>query len=1329
MNLHSTKVIPWAVSVSLPGVQPDAVHFGQGAQPIQIAVAQSQAAPSRATLKTLFQDRKGKLPVFVIIAVSHGDSVSIFGPDPDSETIVLKKSTAEAVLNSILDQEDEISAYQRAIFLWRSKQTTDMVGFTNNGLFASHFIRTSINKHVQWDQAQKRSTEIQHLRDKELISGLGFEISASPSSTLLLSAGGQDKRVVAILLDRSENFEAKSTRLQASPVEWSLGIAAQQGAPWVIAVKDSQLRLYPAKDGVGVGQKSQAETYFEIDLLTVDDEKVGLLDLIFSAAALAEGGTAEGLLNDSKKFASELGVRLRERVYEQVVPPLATEIANQLRTKGNDLDSKGLQLSYELTLRVLFRLLFQAYAEDRGLLPAGRNEIFDSNSMKHWAQHLLNRDPSISFGDSSTIWFDLMQVWDAIDQGNPEMQIPAYNGGLFGSDPDLHPTGSLIRTLSIPDRVMGPALRALVVDEVTEDGVPGAVDFRSLSVREFGTIYEGLLESSLSVADQDLTVDSKGAWVPAKDKDQVFAQANEVYFHSASGERKATGSYYTPSFIVDHLIERSVEPALRDHLARVKELIDSGDQAAAYKLFFDFRVADLAMGSAHFLVAAIDKIESIMRSFLVQPGNNIEGVNAELIRLEEAAKTALGKDEAAYAEIERASLLRRQIARRCIYGLDINPLAVELSRLAIWIHTFVPGLPMSSLEHNLVCANSLTGIGSVDEGLNALIPERAKGQSTLFDGIVEQSLAAAKALLEEVASADEADKKQAIEGAEAAKKAREAAAKSKMIFDLAVANRVGAISSNSAMTEEELIELSQLEGFDELIEELQPAQMPYLFPEVFLKETPGFDVLVGNPPWEKLVIERTRFWSSKVPGLRSIPVQLRDAKIAELEKLRPQLYKEYLSRQESLGKVRAVLQSQFPLGVGDADLYKAFGWVALGLLTERGGRLGFVLPKTAFSAAGMQDWRRELQIRGSLIDLVYLVNTGRWVFDIEARYSIALVVYQKGVVEHLRVSGPIHSRRDFDDKNRMAGVEIDRDILLEFTDSASIPAVSDQKTANVLSKMRLSPSLREFDDGRLRAVREFDATVDREHFDHGLEGSGLKVLSGRSFSHWKPETGDVFAWADKKTVLAELERKMISQLRLRSSAFFGLSLESDFMGKHPIHRPRIAFRRLTNPTNTRTFIPALIPPETVLTNIAPYFLSRVGSEKLEALLLGVTSSLVFDWYARKFVETDINFHLLNAFPIPKIAVPALEEEIVLIAGTLAAVDDRYEAWAKSVGVKAGSIANESERERLIARLDGLVAAAYGLDRSHLEHIFNTFHRGWSDPERLDLSLQALEEFS
>ena len=100
---------------------------------------------------------------------------------------------------------------------------------------------------------------------------------------------------------------------------------------------------------------------------------------------------------------------------------------------------------------------------------------------------------------------------------------------------------------------MGPVLKALLLDEA-DDGETGQIDFRSLSVREFGTIYEGLLESSLSVATQDLTVDSKGAWIPASKSDQVLSAKGDIYFHSASGERKATGSYFTPSVVVDNLI-------------------------------------------------------------------------------------------------------------------------------------------------------------------------------------------------------------------------------------------------------------------------------------------------------------------------------------------------------------------------------------------------------------------------------------------------------------------------------------------------------------------------------------------------------------------------------------------------------------------------------------------------------------------------------------------------------------------------------------------------------------------------------------------------------
>lgn len=1300
LKLRSQRQIEWVPSVTPPGVNPIAVHFGKGAQPIQIALAESQGVPSRAILKELFQDRKGRLPVFVIVAVSHQDAVTLLGPDPDSETLVLKQSTAEAVLNSILDQENEISAYQRAIFLWRSKQTTDMVGFTNNGLFASHFIRTSINRHPKWNEAQKRAAELQHLRDKELITGLGFEISASPSSTLLLSAKSQEKRVVAILLDRSENFEAKSPRLQASPVEWSLGVAAQQGAPWVIAIKDSQLRLYPAKDGVGVGQKSQAETYFEIDLLTVDEEKVGLLDLIFSAEALAEGGTAEGLLSDSKKFAAELGVRLRERVYEDVVPSLATEIANQLRTKGHELDSKGLQLSYELTLRVLFRLLFQAYAEDRGLLPAGRNEIFDSNSMKHWAQHLLNRDPSIPFGDSSTIWFDLMQVWDAIDQGNPEMQIPAYNGGLFGSDPDLHPKGSLIRTLSIPDRVMGPALRALVVDDLTEDGVPGAVDFRSLSVREFGTIYEGLLESSLSVADQDLTVDSKGAWVPAKEKDQILAKENEVYFHSASGERKATGSYYTPSFIVDHLIERSVEPALNDHLAKVKELIDAGDQAAAYKLFFDFRVADLAMGSAHFLVAAIDKIESIMRSFLVQPGNNIEGVNAELIRLEEAAKNALGKDEAAYAEIERASLLRRQIARRCIYGLDINPLAVELSRLAIWIHTFVPGLPMSSLEHNLVCANSLTGIGSVDEGLNALIPERAKGQSTLFDGIVEQSLLEAKALLEEVASADEADKQQALKAAEVAKQARGAASKSKMIFDLAVANRNGIISSGAALFEADLLDLYSNEKVLELVAALQPAHMPYLFPEVFLRERPGFDALVGNPPWDKIEADISNFLTRLRPGFNSLGQEKREKLTKDFLSGDSRQLEEWREEKKRYDLIRLAVVTAGDEGVGSdhPDLAKAFAWRYLRLLSIDGSA-GVVLPKTLLSGKAMEFWRREILDGSVKAEFLLATNSGGWVFEnVHPQKEFVFCTISGSASEkYSKVAGPYSSKSQWSSRNSDQLVELSKADLGE---NLEFPSAPTSAAWRVLKKLKTSPP---FSQSPLfcKSFYESDATKHKPYFDFSFDGE-IKVYKGASFNLFTPFTGELYAATSRESALL-ISRQKLKAIQATSSEAREFWNEETL----PFNFRRIAYRWTTNSTNTRTLICSMVPPEVLLTNGCPYLLPH-PEDRLNWAVLGVLSSRIFDWYCRRYVEGTMRQGILNSAAFPELS-PDQVDSISHISKAL-----------------EGNV-SDMERGDLLATLDYLVATSFNLDFSDTKVIMESFHKTWRPEEHLIKISRLYEE--
>ena len=859
-----------------------------------------------------------------------------------------------------------------------------------------------------------------------------------------------------------------------------------------------------------------------------------------------------------------------------------------------------------------------------------------------------------------------------------------------------------------------------MLTEVTEDGVPGAVDFRSLQVREFGTIYEGLLESSLSLADIDLTVDRAGAFVPAKNGDEVIAPAGEPYFHSASGERKATGSYYTPKIVVDHLIERSVAPALDAHLSRVGELIKAGKEREASALFWDFRVADLAMGSAHFLVASVDKIERGMRDFLtVTP---VPGVRAELQRLADKAREALGDDIEAAEAITEAQLLRRQVARRCVYGLDINPLAVELSRLALWIHTFVPGLPMSSLDHGLVLGNSLTGIGTIDEALDAL----AVGE--LFAPLIREPLDAARDLLVNFANASEADKAEVAQGVELLRKAREASAPAKAIFDVALAMRLGVVSPGSAFVQADFDAIAADPKVAATVEPIAPAHMPLLFPEVFVRDRPGFDVLVGNPPWEELMIEEPKFWLRVRPGLLGLkPAELK-AEIARLRVERADLLPDLEHEIAAVAALRRVLlNGPYPgLGTGDIDLYQAFAWRFWQLLRER-GRLALVAPRSLLNAAGNAEWRRTA-LSSSVVDLVPMTNSGEWIFaGVDGRYSVALVSVERGGVPagSLALAGPFYSEGEFL-AGRNAPGSLTFAMVAAASGAAAIPNLPDAKSVETFVRLRSAPRLDERRPGwDFRPVREFDATNDRPTFDAGGRAEErLPVLGGAGFELWAPETGEVYAWADLEQVEGALQAKRQRQIGLKSSAFYGKSQTwAADRGTLPLHHPRIAFRDVARSTDTRTSIAALVAQETVLTNKAPYLFRRDGDARAEAYLLAVLSSIPLDWYARKYVELGMNLHILNSLPVP-IYIPgtALSDRIVEISGRLAAVDDRFRGWAEEVGVEVGTAMESSVKSDLIAELDALVALLYGLSEEQVEHIFATFHRGWAYRPRLEAVL-------
>ncbi len=282
------------------------------------------------------------------------------------------------------------------------------------------------------------------------------------------------------------------------------------------------------------------------------------------------------------------------------------------------------------------------------------------------------------------------------------------------------------------------------------------------------------------------------------------------------------------------------------------------------------------------------------------------------------------------------------MARRCIYGLDINPLAVELSQLALWIHTFVPGLPMSSLDHGLVLANSLTGIGTIDEAMDAL---KADG---LFEQIIREPLTAARDLLIDYANASEADKSEVAAGAEMLAKARDAAAPpAKAIFDVAVAKRLG-VTIDEAWDAEQFVALAAMREVREAVDPLQPAHMPYLFPEVFLRERPGFDVLVGEPALGGVARRGASLVGGlRLPGLRSMQQSKRIVALRELRESRPDLESQYLAEIEQVNSLRRAIAAGGPFpGVGAAhlDLYQMFGWRNWSLLREGGAALGSFCP-------------------------------------------------------------------------------------------------------------------------------------------------------------------------------------------------------------------------------------------------------------------------------------------------------------------------------------------------------------------------------------------------
>ena len=467
----------------------------------------------------------------------------------------------------------------------------------------------------------------------------------------------------------------------------------------------------------------------------------------------------------------------------------------------------------------------------------------------------------------------------------------------------------------------------------------------------------------------------------------------------------------------------------------------------------------------------------------------------------------------------------------------------------------------------------------------------------------------------------------------------------------------------------------------------------------------------------------------------------------ELRESRPDLVAELERLQKEDDLLQKVLATgPFPgMEIGDVDVYKAFSWRFWQLAAGDGGRIGVVLPRSALYTKGSSPFRLSVLDSGQFEDITLLLNNRQWVFeDVHPQYTIGLITINRKKSEEaqLKMRGPFASYERFVQGTAKPPLEFPVEDVLEWNETASLPLLPTEMSGDVFAQLRKQPSLGKKIAGswRFRPYTELHATNDKKlrdgttlmHFVQRRPRSSLPIYKGESFDIWEPDRGPetYYAWAYPEVMDARLQRKRLRGLKLERSAYFELKHDPAMKRIETLPRrfPRIAFRNVTRSTDTRTVRAALIPPNVYITNAAPTFIRIRGDERDEAFLLGVLCSIPLDWYARRFVEINLNFFILDGFPIPRPNRDnSLWERTVQLAGRLACPDDHFAEWATAVGVEWGPI-TEDEKEQMIFELDAVVAHLYGLNETQLTHIFETFHEGWDYQARLDAVLRYYNEW-
>jgi hypothetical protein len=1028
--------------------------------------------------------------------------------------------------------------------------------------------------------------------------------------------------------------------------------------------------------------------------------------------------------------------------------------------RSGQLDGLGL---YRQLLRVVYRLLMQFAAEDRDLLhEPGADPVSTERFRRYYSTQRLRRIAEQRRGARHPdLHAALRFVWRRLgaDEGCPELALPGLGGLLFSCDATPALDGCELSNRDLLD-----AVRALSLAE--SGGVRRPVDFKNLGSEELGSVYESLLELH----------------------PEIDADAGHFALTTAGGhERKTTGSYYTPTSLIVSLLDSALDPVL-DEAARA----DDPERA-----ILALSVCDPACGSGHFLIAAAHRIAKRL------------------------AAVRTGDDEPAPAAYRTAL---RDVIGHCLYGVDVNPMAVELCKVGLWMEALEPGRPLGFLDHRIVCGNSLLGttpaliaqgvpaeaftaIGQLDrrfeEQVRSVLAEALPGSehaserqevwaALVRDAVDDKQVAAelrkrndrerrsqsAFALGNPAAVVDAnlADAVQALDAqperspADVRRKAeRYAAAQSspeheraRLLADAWCTAFVGAKQPGvEAVTQATLDQIAEDPAHldpdvravvDRTAERMRFFHWHVAFPEIFRAASEvadaepagwsgGFDVVLGNPPWEHTELKETEFFAREAPSIAGASNKAaRQRAIAALAQDQRGLLRRFLVARREADAVSHLIRrsGRFPLCArGRINTYAIFAENDRTVVAPR-GRVGCIVPTGIATDDTTKHFFAELVDQRSLVSLYSFWEVRRVFLGTDQRQSFCLltVTGRNVSVDAAWFAFDVRAASDLNDSQRRFTLTRD-DIALLNPNTRTCPIFRSRRDADLTKEIyrRVPVLIREGDpDGNPWDVsfRQglFNMATDSGLFRerHVLEADGW-VLNGNVF-----ERGD-----DRHLPLYEAKMLHHFDHRYGDYAMRSARSQDTQLPDIPIERladpdyvplPRywvdaaeveqrlsgrwdrgwlIGWRDIARSADERTVIGGALPPFAVGHTMP--LLASTASPTAIAGLIGALSSFVLDYSARQKVGgTHVTFGFMQQMPLP---TPELLADWLRWL-TPRVLELTYTSWdlapfAADLGYRGSPFRWDPERRFLLrAELDAAFFHIYGVERDDVDYILDTF---------------------